>query len=84
MTWTRTPEDRKRHRTQKARILEHLRTGKTLTQDEARALFGCMRLASRVSELRRGGCIVLSLRGPGNTAVYLLLEAPTNGGDSRD
>ena len=84
MKWTRTQKDKKRHATQKARILAHLREGKPLTQDQGRELFGAMRVASRVSELRKEGHLILSLRGAENAAVYLLLEAPTKGGDSND
>ncbi len=84
MAWQRTEQDRRRHATQKARILAHLREGETLTQDQGRELFGAMRVASRVSELRKEGHLILSLRRADNTAVYLLLEATTNGGDPRD
>ena len=73
MTWQRTSEDVKRHRSQKEKILEHLRTGAPLTQDQSRSLFGCMRLASRITELKKEGHIILSLRNGGNCAVYLML-----------
>lgn len=73
MTWQRTGEDFKRHGTQKAAILAHLREGRSLTQDLARELYGCMRLASRISELRRQGHLILSLRNRQGTATYLLL-----------
>lgn len=78
MTWQRTEQDKRRHRSQKEKILEHLRTGAPLTQDEARGLFGCMRLASRITELKKAGYIILSLRNEANCATYLLL------GDARD
>ena len=74
MTWTRTPEDKRRHKTQKARILEFLRTGQALTQDKGRELFGAMRVASRITELKKEGHIILSLRNGANCATYLMLE----------
>ena len=37
------------------RILEHLRKGLTITSLEALQRFGCMRLASRISDLRKRG-----------------------------
>lgn len=39
-------------RTQRALVLRHLKSGRTLTQDEAQALYGVRRLAARISELR--------------------------------
>lgn len=38
-----------------AKIKEHLLQGKTLTQMEALELFQCMRLASRIHDLRNRG-----------------------------
>jgi hypothetical protein len=74
MTFQRTGEDVKRQLRQKDLVLEHLRTGRPITQDAARELFGCMRLASRISELKKAGHIILSLRHETGVAVYLLLE----------
>ena len=37
---------------QNAAILKHLKAGKTLTQLDALRLYGCMRLAARIEELR--------------------------------
>jgi len=37
---------------QSADILKHLKSGKTLTQLQALKLFGCLRLAARIEELR--------------------------------
>lgn len=39
-------------KTQRALVLRHLKSGRTLTQDEAQALYGVRRLAARISELR--------------------------------
>ena len=36
-------------------ILWHLQKKKTITQDEARELYGCNRLASRILNLRESG-----------------------------
>lgn len=52
--------DRERWATQKQSLLSYLQTGNSITQDEARARFGVMRLASRVDELRREGWAVIT------------------------
>lgn len=78
-SWQRSHEDHKRHGTQKAAILAHLREGRPLTQDEGRALCGAMRVASRVSELRKDGHLILTLRNAAGVAVYVWLAGP--GGD---
>ena len=36
-------------------ILNHLQKKKTITQDEARELYACNRLASRINNLRESG-----------------------------
>lgn len=40
---------------QNARILNHLKQGKTITQAQAAELFDCWRLAPRIHELRGKG-----------------------------
>ena len=75
MTWMRTPEDFKRHGTQRQKVLEYLREGHALTQDKAQEMFGVRRLASRVCELRRAGWLILSVRNRQGTATYLLISA---------
>ena len=84
MSWQRTPEDIKRHRNQRDVVLEHLRSGRAIDQDTAQSLYRIRRLASRVSELKKDGFIVLSLRNQKGLATYLLLEDATKGGDSND
>ena len=74
MTFQRTGEDVKRQLRQKDLVLEHLRTGQPITQDTARELFGCRHVASRISELKKAGYIILSLRNDQSCATYLLLE----------
>ena len=74
MTFQRTHEDHKRHARQKDKVLSHLQTGAPLTQDQARELYGGIGLASRMSELREDGCLLLSLRHETGVAGYLLLE----------
>jgi hypothetical protein len=37
---------------QSLKILKHLKSGKSITQMEALNLYGCMRLASRINDLR--------------------------------
>jgi len=39
--------------TQKEAILRHLQSGGTITPNEAEAIYGCKRLASRINELRK-------------------------------
>lgn len=74
MTFQRTGKDVKRQNVQRVKILEHLQSGQPITQDTARDLFGCMRLASRISELKKAGHVILSLRNDQGCAVYLLLS----------
>ena len=74
MTFRRTGEDVKRQLRQKDKVLEHLRTGQPLTQDQARAEYGVMRLASRISELKKAGHVILSLRNDQGCSTYLLLS----------
>ena len=74
MSSQRTGEDVKRQLRQKDLVLEHLRTGQPLTQDQARAEYGVMRLASRISELKKAGHVILSLRNDQGCSTYLLLE----------
>ena len=83
MTWQRTPEDMKRHRTQKDKVLAHLQSGKSIDQDTAQALYGVRRLAARTSELKKEGHIILTLRNENQCATYVWLAGP-GGGDSRD
>jgi hypothetical protein len=45
---------------QKKQILAYLKTGKSLTQLEALHRFGCMRLASRINDLRNDGWGILT------------------------
>jgi hypothetical protein len=45
----------KKERSQNARILDHLMSGRTLNQLEAIELFGCIRLPARITELRQQG-----------------------------
>lgn len=45
---------------QKKQILAYLKTGKSLTQLEALYKFGCMRLASRINDLRNDGWGILT------------------------
>lgn len=43
-------------------ILEHLKSGKTITDKEARDLYGIARCAARISELRNQGHIPIDGR----------------------
>lgn len=42
-------------RFQNQQVLHHFKSGKTLTQDEARELYGIERLSARIAELRKKG-----------------------------
>ncbi|NLN61009.1 MAG: hypothetical protein GX147_10025 [Deltaproteobacteria bacterium] len=74
MTFQRTGEDVKRQLRQKDLVLEHLKTGAPLTQDMSRELYGCRHVASRISELKKDGHIILSLRNDQGCSTYLLLS----------
>lgn len=41
--------------TQEEAILEHLKSGKSLTPVEALNFYGCFRLAARIDDLRKSG-----------------------------
>ena len=68
--------------TQRNKILEHLKTHGSISPLEAMAEYGCMRLASRISDLKGQGYNIISERGTsknrnGETvhfAVYRLQE----------
>lgn len=79
MTWTLTSDDIKRHYRQRDIVLEHLKSGRPLNQDEAQELYKIRRLASRVCELKKEGWLILSLRGKDACATYLLLSAAARG-----
>lgn len=46
-------------------ILNHFLQGKTITQDEARELYGCNRLASRILNLRETGHEIDTIKNKG-------------------
>lgn len=46
---------------QKASLLAHLVRGETITQAEARQVYGIERLASRIDELRKDGHDIVSV-----------------------
>ena len=58
---------------QNTHILEHLRTGKTLSPIEALIDFRCFRLAARINELRNKGYDIQTHKG-NDYAVYSLSE----------
>ena len=68
--------------TQCERILRHLMVYGYITQSEAIAEYGCMRLASRINDLKRQGYNISAERGKGKNrfgepvsfAVYHLVE----------
>jgi hypothetical protein len=49
-------------RSQSARIIYYLATGRTLTPLEALQRFGCLRLSARILDLRNGGHRIVSDR----------------------
>jgi len=55
-----TPKDMTMEHTesQNKQILAHLKAGGTLTAYEALKVFGCMRLASRINDLKRANHII--------------------------
>lgn len=76
-----TARDREAWNSQKLAVLEHLKAGRSIIQDEAREQFGIMRLASRIDELRREGWNVETEmipvgEGGARVARYSLGEEP--------
>lgn len=53
-------ENVKKTETQSEKILAWLQSGKTLTQLDALRMFRCMRLASRISDLRNAGYNIIT------------------------
>lgn len=56
----------KEPKTQSERILRHMQMGMKITPYEALTLYGCMRLAARVSDLRKDGHRIMVDRGKAN------------------
>ncbi len=54
--------------TQCEKILAHLREHGSIDPLQAKALYRCMRLASRIGDLKRQGHHILSERGKGKNA----------------
>jgi hypothetical protein len=69
------------------RILRHLQDHGTITQAQAMAEYGCMRLAARISDLKDRGYHITSTTGHGRNrygektvfAVYSLVEGRADG-----
>ncbi|MDR1875773.1 MAG: hypothetical protein LBQ90_12275 [Synergistaceae bacterium] len=79
--YTPSLEDQERFDNQKMAVLSHLQEGKTITQDEGNALYGIMRLAARISELRREGWNIVTTMIPAGengapVAQYTLASEP--------
>lgn len=51
-------------------VLEHLREHGTITALEAMEQYGIMRLASRISDLREGGCVIDSRKVTRNGKTF--------------
>lgn len=47
-----------RTKTQNEKILEWMRTKGAITQNDARAAFGCTRLAARINDIKKKGYII--------------------------
>jgi hypothetical protein len=59
--------------TQNTKILNYLKSGNTITSLEALNLFGCFRLASRISDLRKMGHAIkrqMVMRNGKRVALY--------------
>lgn len=65
-------------KTQSAQILEHLRSGQTITPLEALDRYGCFRLGARIYDLKREGHDIRSRMVEGGegkkVARYLLVQ----------
>ena len=60
---------------QNDKILAHLKTGKTINPQQALKKFGCMRLASRINNLKHKGHKIKSVmvyKGNVKYAMYML------------
>lgn len=67
----------------KYEVLEHLKSGKTLTSIEALDKFGCMQLNSRIHELKKEGHNIettLVSNGKKRWGIYKLKQENTNEG----
>src|SRR6185436_8943877 len=56
--------------TQSQLILSHLQEGKSITPQDAQQLFGCMRLAARIADLRKLGHAILTETEDNGTSRY--------------
>ena len=73
--------------TQCDRILRHMKDHGSITQAQAMAEYGCLRLAARISDLKRRGYRITVSTGRGKNrygektafAIYRLQEVPTDG-----
>lgn len=65
-----------REKSQRDKILDHLKTHGSITPLEALNLYGCFRLGSRIYELREMGHVIITDRSDGDKqyAVYRLIE----------
>lgn len=66
---------------QNTQILTHLKTIGPITQLDALCLYGCMRLASRIEELRCRGYSIITVmveKGGKRFASYRLVKKSTN------
>lgn len=64
---------------QNKKIIAYLEDGNVITPIEALTLFGCMRLAARISDLKRRGYIIsktMKTNGDSRYAEYKLEEPP--------
>ena len=62
---------------QTTEILEHLKTGSSITAIEALKLFSCFRLAARIKDLRDEGYVIFTTNvkeGDKHFAQYTLLR----------
>lgn len=71
-------------KSQKEKILAHLKTGRNLTSLSALGMYGVYRLASRINDLRNEGYNIKTIRCKDATgksfAMYRYLEVKTNPG----
>ena len=67
---------------QKAKILRHLKTCRTITSWEAITLYGCTRLAPRINDLRNDGHHIVTknvVESDGtHYGIYTLVKAAKN------
>ena len=75
-------EEKNKIKTQKQNILEYLKSGESIDRETSLALFGCLRLNARITDLRKEGYNIrtelVHIGGPIRRAKYTLEDGTDN------